>query len=99
MQNDAAQEWQRLTSLYAEKSDEELLELAEDFGNLTETAQQVLRDEMRKRRLETPQALAAKPAEGERPLVSGGWNRAVAGQEPHDATEDSRNDGSDEPHD
>jgi hypothetical protein len=99
MQNDAAQEWQRLTSLYAEKSDEELLELAADFGNLTETAQQVLRDEMRKRRLETPQALAAKPAEDARQLVFGQWNRAAAEQKPDDATEDFRNDGGDEPRD
>src|ERR1700733_13395721 len=99
MQNDAAQEWERLRSLYAEKSDEELLELAADFGNLTETAQQVLRDEMRKRRLETPQALAAKPAEGGGELVFGQWNRAAAEQKPDDATEDFRNDGGDEPRD
>jgi hypothetical protein len=63
MQSDSAAEWERLTRLYGEKSDEELLELAEDFGNLTETAQQVLRDEMKKRRLAvagTP--LAAPPS-------------------------------------
>ena len=35
----------------ARGGDEELLELAEDFGNLTETAQLVLRDEMKKRGL------------------------------------------------
>jgi hypothetical protein len=98
MQSDPAQEWQRLTSLYAEKSDEELLELAADFGNLTETAQQVLRDEMGKRRLEAPQALAAKPAD-DRSRVFGRWNRAVPEQEPDEATEDSGNDGGDESHD
>jgi hypothetical protein len=54
MQGDPAAEWQRLTRFYEEKSDEELLELAEDFGNLTEVARQVLRDEMRKRKLEAP---------------------------------------------
>lgn len=54
MQPHFADEWQRLTALYAEKSDEELLELSAEFANLTETAQQVLRDELRRRRLPTP---------------------------------------------
>jgi hypothetical protein len=52
MQSDAGAEWERLTRIYAEKSDEELRELAEDFGNLTDVAQQVLRDEMKKRGLQ-----------------------------------------------
>jgi hypothetical protein len=43
--------WQRLTELYASKLDEELLELREDFDDLTDVAQGVLRDELRKRRL------------------------------------------------
>ncbi len=63
MQPHFADEWQRLTRLYAEKSDEELLELSADFAVLTETAQQVLRDELRKRRLPEPSAshLGAPP--------------------------------------
>lgn len=48
------QEWRRLTELYAEKYDEELWELAADYKNLTEMAQQVLRDEMKKRGLGDP---------------------------------------------
>jgi hypothetical protein len=62
MQNDPAAEWTRLTRLYAEKSDEELLALAEDFDDLTEIAQGILRDEMRRRNL----ALPERPARGSR---------------------------------
>jgi hypothetical protein len=70
MRSNSAEEWQRLTSLYAEKSDEELLELAADFGNLTEFAQPILRDEMRKRGLGDPQTPVAKPVFGiSRPVV------------------------------
>jgi hypothetical protein len=54
MQVDPVAEWQRLTDLYREKGDQELEELAEDFGNLTETAQQVLTTELRSRRLSLP---------------------------------------------
>jgi hypothetical protein len=72
MQNDPRAEWERLTRLYSEKSDEELLELAEDFGNLTEVAQQVLRDELKKRKLA---ASGAKPAAApDNRLGFGGWN-------------------------
>lgn len=56
MQPHFADEWQRLTALYAEKSDEELLELSAAFADLTEPAQQVLRDELRRRRLPAPSA-------------------------------------------
>jgi hypothetical protein len=54
MQFDPVAEWHRLAEFYREKSDGELEELAEDFGNLTETAQQVLTDELRSRRLSVP---------------------------------------------
>lgn len=56
MQIDPLVEWQRLTETYGKMYDAELLELAEDSGNLTETAQQVLSDEMRKRGLALPRA-------------------------------------------
>jgi hypothetical protein len=61
MQPHFADEWQRLTRLYAEKTDEELLELSAAFADLTESAQQVLRDELRKRRLPEPVASQQKP--------------------------------------
>ena len=54
MQIDPVLEWQRLTAEYRQKSAEELLELARDFADLTETAQQALRAEMRSRGLGDP---------------------------------------------
>ena len=63
MQPHFADEWQRLTRAYEEKSDEELLELSADFGNLTDAAQQVLRDELRQRRLPAPRATQEKSDE------------------------------------
>ena len=49
MQTDPVEEWRRLTALYSEMSDLEIRELADQISDLTETAQQVLRDEMKKR--------------------------------------------------
>jgi hypothetical protein len=49
-------DWQSLTKLYGEMYDEELLELNDDIGDLTEVAQQVLRDEMKKRGLGKPRS-------------------------------------------
>jgi hypothetical protein len=69
VQIDTIAEWQRLTQLYREKYDEELLELNDDITDLTEVAQQVLRDEIRSRGLQRqPVAdeesrLAHRPAE------------------------------------
>ena len=72
MQDDPGREWLRLTRLYAEKTDDELLELAADFRNLTEIAQGVLRDELKKRALgdpPTPVALHRETSPG-----FGGWS-------------------------
>ncbi len=52
MQDDPVRYWQDLTGNYRQMSDRELLELAANPEELTEVAQQVLRDEMRLRRLE-----------------------------------------------
>ncbi len=54
MQRDTTADWQSLTQLYATMSDEELCALHDDFGNLTEVAQLVLRNEMKKRGLNEP---------------------------------------------
>jgi len=54
MQNNPVEEWQRLTEHYREMFDGELEELAHELGNLTETAQQVLRNEMKNRGLAMP---------------------------------------------
>ncbi|MGO9316247.1 MAG: hypothetical protein ACLPXT_16005 [Terracidiphilus sp.] len=52
MQADPIAEWQRLTQLYREMGDGELEELYADKGDLTEVAQQVLGDEVKKRGLD-----------------------------------------------
>jgi len=43
------EEWRRLTTLYSEMGDVEIRELAAQINDLTETAQQILRDELKKR--------------------------------------------------
>jgi hypothetical protein len=48
---DSQGEWQRLVERYRAMSDGELLQLAAGIGDLTETAGEVLRGEMRNRRL------------------------------------------------
>ena len=57
MQDDPQRYWRDLTENYRQMSDGELLQLGESRGDLTEMAQQVLRDEMRRRGLND-----AKPA-------------------------------------
>lgn len=62
-------EWQRLTQLYREMGDGELEELDADKGDLTEVAQHVLRDEMRKRGLDKqdkPRAANGEASHAER---------------------------------
>jgi hypothetical protein len=54
MQIDPAHEWRRLTEHYRSLSDQELRELAFDFTDLTELAQQVLRTELSLRRINLP---------------------------------------------
>ena len=51
MPDDPVRYWQDLTENYRQMGDEQLRELADDIGSLTVVAQQVLRDEMRKRGL------------------------------------------------
>jgi hypothetical protein len=75
MQPNPAQEWQRLSSLYAEMSDGELEELAAGFTDLTEFAQPILRDEMKKRGLGDPSAIQA--AANQRKTTFGGWTKTA----------------------
>ncbi|MGI8770108.1 MAG: hypothetical protein ACR2JE_01590 [Acidobacteriaceae bacterium] len=49
--SDSSEEWHHLTDLYSELGDEELLELRAAYEDLTEVAQNVLRDELRRRKL------------------------------------------------
>ena len=61
MQADPILEWQTLTDHYRKLGDDELRELAADFKDLTETAQQVLRAEMRSRGLGDPEKATSAP--------------------------------------
>ncbi len=70
MQADPIREWQTLTAHYRELSDNELSELTADFNDLTETAQQVLRAEMRSRGLADPQAASPVALAENVPLAS-----------------------------
>ncbi len=54
MQIDPVTEWRRLTDHYRRMYDAELQQLARSYADLTETAQQVLRDELRQRGLPQP---------------------------------------------
>jgi hypothetical protein len=56
MRINPVEEWRRLSEHYRAMSDGELYELEADFAGLTETAQQVLRDEMKLRGLDRPEA-------------------------------------------
>jgi predicted RNA-binding Zn-ribbon protein involved in translation (DUF1610 family) len=49
MQNDPMEEWRRLTALYSEMGEIEIQDLADQINDLTPAAQQVLRDELKKR--------------------------------------------------
>lgn len=49
MQTDPMEEWQRLRALYGDMGDTEIRELANQMDDLTPSAQQVLRDEIKKR--------------------------------------------------
>ena len=51
MPTDPLEEWRRLTALYSEMGDIEIQDLADQINDLTPTAQQVLRDELKKRTL------------------------------------------------
>lgn len=62
MQNDPMVEWQRLSEVYRGMYDDELLNLAADANDLTETARQVLDAEMKKRGLVLPKSSNATRA-------------------------------------
>jgi len=87
MQPDPRLEWERLTRLYAGKSDEELLALAADFADLTEAARQVLRDEMKKRKLGSPEtardeAKIRRAEDDQPPALFGRWNPPAEENDP-----------------
>ena len=67
MEDDPAQYWQDLTANYRQMSDGELLELAAKPEDLTDVAQQVLRDEMKLRNLTLSKPAATPPVTVEGP--------------------------------
>ena len=69
MQGNPAADWQRLTEHYREMSDVELLELAAYIVDLTETAQQVLRNEMNYRSLDMPRPSVEAPNPSDPPAI------------------------------
>lgn len=101
MQDDPIRYWQDLTDNYRQMSDGELLELAAKPEDLTEVAQQVLRDEISRRGLDKPQR--ATPESGG--VVSKSYHHVVGGvfrdEYVPSSTEDSEelddDDGGDEP--
>ncbi|HWG22199.1 MAG TPA: hypothetical protein VG225_16865 [Terracidiphilus sp.] len=70
MQESLDQQWRRLTAYYAGLWDEELLNVAADYKDLTEMAQQVLRDEMKRRGLGNPSAIQEPPSSAALPPSS-----------------------------
>lgn len=62
--SDSADEYQQLAKRYSCMYDDELLKLAAEYDDLTDTAQLVLRDELQRRKLELP-TLTADPADGD----------------------------------
>jgi predicted RNA-binding Zn-ribbon protein involved in translation (DUF1610 family) len=88
MQADPLAEWQRLTQLYREMGDGELEELDADKGDLTEVAQQVLGDEIRKRGLDKPSGPSNETDASKRFGISP-WSRNGDSSAAEDTTEES----------
>ena len=80
MQTDPAEVWRRLSEHYRSMFDGELEELAHSFSDLTETAQQVLRNELKHRGMADPgaKAKAGSSRDGEPSIPDGiRWTSAV----------------------
>jgi hypothetical protein len=88
MQRDTFTDWQSLTQLYSEMSDGELYELDADILDLTEVAQQVLRDEMKKRGLSRAGGSDGEPVAGTR-LAAPQWDRNTDSLTAEGETEES----------
>jgi hypothetical protein len=98
MQANPAEDWQRLTEHYRAISDEELKEIAAHFVDLTETAQQVLRNELRDRGLAMPRPPAEAPQSHE---SAASWSLGLNEPRPVDDSSSSPDEGGDDdrPHD
>lgn len=85
--------WQELSEHYRGMCDEELRELAADFADLTEVAQQALRDEMKNRGMALPQAVSGEPMTANR--IPAPYRESLENQS---GSEDAEDEG-DPPHD
>jgi hypothetical protein len=98
MEIDRGAEWQRLREHYGAMDDEDLLRLGADFANLTEIAQQMLRDELRVRGLGDPtnkqDAVRREELDRDNPL---GWTSEAALAEAEAAARERRGLVEDEP--
>ena len=70
MQIDPVAEWRRLSEHYRQMADVQLQELARSFADLTETAQQVLGDQLRLRGLSQPCASGLPAASSTQPRAA-----------------------------
>lgn len=80
--NDQASEYLQLSKRYSAMYEEELLQLAGQFDDLTDVAQQALRDELKLRKLDTPQPGVDTPTpghDGDNAEVSTEWDMAPDG--------------------
>jgi len=77
MQDDPVRYWKDLTDNYRQMSDGEILELAAEPEELTDVAQQVLRDEVKRRGLDKPQPSSSPP--GATRVRSESYNHALGG--------------------
>ena len=73
MYDNPAEDWQGLTEVYRRMGDGELEQVAEAYGDLTQTAQEVLRSEMKSRGLGDPRAVRIA---GEEADADATWRRA-----------------------
>jgi len=64
MPQDPMEEWRRLTTLYSEMGDLEIQELVSQINDLTPAAQQVLRDEIKKRGIANESSSSSAPTQG-----------------------------------
>jgi DNA-directed RNA polymerase subunit M/transcription elongation factor TFIIS len=68
MENDPAQEWQRMQGVYSQMSEDELRNVADTGYDLTDIARQVLQAEISARKLDIPLAMQAPIVVEEEPM-------------------------------
>jgi hypothetical protein len=94
MPQDPLEEWRRLSKLYGEMGDLEIQELAGQLNDLTPNAQQVLRDELKKRAISTePSATPVQRSPNNAASVHWQLEQDTAADHDLDSSEDEESDG------